>query len=263
MTSDKSQKATEGRTKSQKANRKKVKEDRQTEKSTKKQAAEPSKHQSTKPPDTEDDDLPKEFLKRRSEHWDEFQRYVESLDDDARFEVQKANSQHYLESYNLTVKDLKERLAGLERNGNSRLEPLIDFVKWSKGLNKDVFGGHWRALAHALQISCSNRLLVSKKLALSYVPPYSILAEGQAFENWRRGWDSNPRGRFHALAVFKTAAFNRSATSPLVGPLAQHAHHARRSGRMPALQRRRPGPPARRALPSLRACSLPSGCSLR
>ena len=33
-------------------------------------------------------------------------------------------------------------------------------------------------------------------------------------ENWRNGWDSNPRGSANPLAVFKTAAFNHSATLP-------------------------------------------------
>jgi hypothetical protein len=32
--------------------------------------------------------------------------------------------------------------------------------------------------------------------------------------SWRKGWDSNPRGSVNSLAVFKTAAFNRSATLP-------------------------------------------------
>src|SRR5439155_6385886 len=32
--------------------------------------------------------------------------------------------------------------------------------------------------------------------------------------NWRKGWDSNPRGPSRALAVFKTAALNHSATLP-------------------------------------------------
>jgi hypothetical protein len=31
---------------------------------------------------------------------------------------------------------------------------------------------------------------------------------------WRKGWDSNPRGSVNPLAVFKTAALNRSATLP-------------------------------------------------
>jgi hypothetical protein len=33
---------------------------------------------------------------------------------------------------------------------------------------------------------------------------------------WRKGWDSNPRGPLRALAVFKTAALNHSATLPSV-----------------------------------------------
>ncbi len=31
---------------------------------------------------------------------------------------------------------------------------------------------------------------------------------------WRKGWDSNPRGTFLPLPVFKTGALNHSATLP-------------------------------------------------
>jgi hypothetical protein len=34
--------------------------------------------------------------------------------------------------------------------------------------------------------------------------------------HWRKGRDSNPRGPSRALAVFKTAALNHSATLPAV-----------------------------------------------
>src|SRR5258708_1505682 len=36
---------------------------------------------------------------------------------------------------------------------------------------------------------------------------------GQVLD-WRKGWDSNPRGSANPLAVFKTAALNHSATLP-------------------------------------------------
>ena len=36
----------------------------------------------------------------------------------------------------------------------------------------------------------------------------------QCAPRWRKGWDSNPRGSVNPLAVFKTAALNRSATLP-------------------------------------------------
>src|SRR3977135_3416298 len=32
--------------------------------------------------------------------------------------------------------------------------------------------------------------------------------------NWRKGWDSNPRGSVNPLPVFKTGALNHSATLP-------------------------------------------------
>jgi len=36
----------------------------------------------------------------------------------------------------------------------------------------------------------------------------------KTLDTWRKGWDSNPRGSVNPLAVFKTAALNRSATLP-------------------------------------------------
>jgi hypothetical protein len=61
----------------------------------------------------EEDDLPKEYIEKRNRHWDNFERYVLSLDDETRFQVQKANSLNYLAKFKLTVKELKERLARL------------------------------------------------------------------------------------------------------------------------------------------------------
>ena len=33
-------------------------------------------------------------------------------------------------------------------------------------------------------------------------------------ENWRRGWDSNPRSRVNGIPLFESGAFSHSATSP-------------------------------------------------
>jgi hypothetical protein len=43
--------------------------------------------------------------------------------------------------------------------------------------------------------------------------------EGSIWHHWRRGWDSNPRSRLLRIAVFETAAFNHSATSPFYIPI--------------------------------------------
>ncbi len=57
-----------------------------------------------------DSNLQQEFIEARNRHWDNFQRTVDSLDEDARFEVQKLNSLNYLEQFGLTVKELKGEL---------------------------------------------------------------------------------------------------------------------------------------------------------
>ena len=35
-------------------------------------------------------------------------------------------------------------------------------------------------------------------------------------DDWRKGWDSNPRGSVNPLPVFKTGALNHSATLPRI-----------------------------------------------
>ena len=37
-------------------------------------------------------------------------------------------------------------------------------------------------------------------------------------ENWRRGWDSNPRSRVNGIPLFESGAFSHSATSPHPDP---------------------------------------------
>jgi hypothetical protein len=44
---------------------------------------------------------------------------------------------------------------------------------------------------------------------------------------WRKGWDSNPRGTSQPLAVFKTAALNRSATLPLRESMGDEGGHCK------------------------------------
>ena len=80
--------------------------------------------------------------------------------------------------------DLKAKKEGLGRNGNERLEPLIEFVNWAKGLNKTVISYEVRALATALKKSSSNRRILARKISLTVEPPYSFLAEGHATGNW-------------------------------------------------------------------------------
>jgi hypothetical protein len=53
--------------------------------------------------------------------------------------------------------------------------------------------------------------IAGTSLQLLLIP---LIPAGTARCNWRRGRDSNPREASRPLAVFKTAAFNRSATPP-------------------------------------------------
>jgi hypothetical protein len=46
----------------------------------------------------------------RAAHWDRFEDTVSRLTSEGRFEVQKANTLHYLEKYGLTVPELKAAL---------------------------------------------------------------------------------------------------------------------------------------------------------
>ncbi len=43
---------------------------------------------------------------------------------------------------------------------------------------------------------------------------HSLSYGGSLGEDWRRGWDLNPRYQFPGIAAFEAAAFNHSATSP-------------------------------------------------
>ncbi len=80
--------------------------------------------------------------------------------------------------------DLKESLGRRGLAAHKGFEPAIDFLNWSKELNKDVFGGHWRALVPALKKSHSNLKISAQKLRTTVEPPYSLLRENKAARNW-------------------------------------------------------------------------------
>jgi len=61
----------------------------------------------------EENNLPKEFVEKRNQHWDNFDNYVQGLDEKTQIEVQKLNSVHYLKEYQLSVKELKKQLSHL------------------------------------------------------------------------------------------------------------------------------------------------------
>ena len=80
--------------------------------------------------------------------------------------------------------ELKAELEKVGRPDDERLEPLINFVNWSKQLNKQVFGGDFRAQAAALQKIGSNRVLIDKKIRLSVESPFDSVAREKRTGNW-------------------------------------------------------------------------------
>jgi site-specific DNA recombinase len=76
---------------------------------------------------------------------------------------------------------------------------------------------HLRALAQRVEVAEGEvRIMGSKSRLLQVLTGKngvnSVPTQGL---NWRKGWDSNPRGSVNPLAVFKTAALNHSATLPV------------------------------------------------
>ncbi len=78
-------------------------------------------------------------LENRNEHWDSFQKYLESLDSENLFVHQKKNSLYYLEKYGVSVQEIKKHLSLLgyykgELN-NDLTKELTDSVKTFQSLN--------------------------------------------------------------------------------------------------------------------------------
>src|SRR5581483_5276694 len=67
--------------------------------------------------------------------------------------------------------DLKDKLGRRRQAAGEGFEPAIEFVKWAKELNNDVFGGHWRARIPALQKATSNRKILAQKVLTAVEPP--------------------------------------------------------------------------------------------
>jgi len=85
--------------------------------------------------------------------------------------------------------DLKAKKEGLGRPATERLEPLIEFINWSKGLNKALFSYEVRALASALKKSSSNRRILGKKISVTVEPPFAFVAAGNASGNFSDSWE--------------------------------------------------------------------------
>lgn len=61
----------------------------------------------------EEDSLTIPELENRNRYWDDYQKYMNSMNDKTRFLYQKKNSLYYLEKYNLSIKVIKKYLLSL------------------------------------------------------------------------------------------------------------------------------------------------------
>ncbi len=117
--------------------------------------------------------------------------------------------------------DLKEKLGRRGLAADKGFEPAIEFVNWAKELNKDVFGGHWRALVPALQKATSNRKIIAQKLLTTVAPPYSLWRENEAARRWWSCRELHPGPRSAWRRHYKR--------SPLLGlTLISVANHLRK-----------------------------------
>lgn len=80
--------------------------------------------------------------------------------------------------------DLKAKLDELERNAEKWFEPWLEFVNWSKGLNKALISYEVRAQATALKKTSSNLQILGKKVLLTVEPPFAFVAAGHVSGNW-------------------------------------------------------------------------------
>jgi len=68
---------------------------------------------SIKPIQEQERELERLKIKARNRYWDEYHSYIESLDGETLFDVQRLNNLHYLHEFGLSVEDLKKNLARL------------------------------------------------------------------------------------------------------------------------------------------------------
>ena len=80
--------------------------------------------------------------------------------------------------------DLKEKLDGLGRNADERLEPLINCIVRLNEQSKGVFGDHGRVLARAVENLGSNRKILAKQATFSVVPHFQKIPDFKSTGDW-------------------------------------------------------------------------------
>ena len=109
--------------------------------------------------------------------------------------------------------DILEKLSAFERKSNNRFELMINFIKQANQTKIIALQENHEQSRNFLKKIGSNFQIAEQKLFLDFKNPWKILLKynaesrgGEAYlvqnseqnpksENWRRGWDSNPRYR--------------------------------------------------------------------
>jgi hypothetical protein len=62
----------------------------------------------------EENDMPNFLREKRNQHWDKFQKYMDSLQGEAKLQAQIKNTYYYLHDYKIKPQLLKEKLASID-----------------------------------------------------------------------------------------------------------------------------------------------------
>ncbi len=114
--------------------------------------------------------------------------------------------------------DIEQKIRDFEQKGNNWLEPMKEMILASSQAKILLSQSDKIEIRQFLKNVGSNFILKDKKFNFAPKIGWRALAEGEpmtSFPNWRRGWDSNPRGSLRTLPVFETGAFDHSATPPV------------------------------------------------
>ena len=95
--------------------------------------------------------------------------------------------------------DIEQKIRDFEQQGNNWLEPMKEMILQSSQAKILLSQSDKTQIRHFLKNVGSNFILKDKKFNFAFKIGWRALAEDEpnaSFSNWRRGWDSNPRGPF-------------------------------------------------------------------
>lgn len=97
----------------------------------------------------EENDMPNILKEKRNQHWDKFQKYMDSLNEDEKLQAQIKNTSYYLNDYKISPGQLKENLASIgffqaplnNELDKTLIDSIIEFQRSQKLRHVDgVFG---------------------------------------------------------------------------------------------------------------------------